>query len=602
LNSSNASPVAPSAVPRIIARSEHTISRSHISPNALRVLYKLRDAGFMAFLVGGCVRDLLIGLEPKDFDVATDALPEQVKKLFRNCRLVGRRFRLAHVFFGREIIEVATFRAASAPSQGEEPLPDADPEDGEAPELDDPQLEAESLRSLAPEGDELGANGDGSADGDAYAPATADGPGAARSTGAIPGGSGDSYATGRSATADDSTDSNSTVRSAIANDRNDSNTAGRSATAGGRYTTRAAGSYDNGRTRSAFSPADPEVDTDVLAARMFDETGRILRDNVYGTIDADVWRRDFTANSLYYNIADFSVWDYCGGVEDVRARKLKLIGDPETRFREDPVRMLRAARFEAKLGFEIDAATAEPIERLRDLLGGVPPARLFDETLKLFLGGYGERSYEVLRRRGLLAALLPTVDAYLTAHPGSLVEKLLIQGLRNTDARVQADKPVTPTFLFALLLYGPIAGIIEATPPERWHELGTILDACDLAARQAQAHVAIPKRFSLGVREMFALQPRLEHPRGRRALRVLEHPRFRAAYDLLLLRAQFGLASAEMAQWWTRIQEVSAEERGQMADSLSGQAPRFDGPPRGNSGGGGRRRRRRRRPSGSADR
>ena len=467
----------------------------------------------MAFLVGGCVRDLLIGLEPKDFDVATDALPEQVKRLFRNCRLVGRRFRLAHVFFGREIIEVATFRAASAPAQGEEPLPDADPEDGEAPELDDPQLEAEALATVP---------------------------------------------------ADDG------------------------ATNGG------------ARAARAFATSDPEVDTDVLAERMFDETGRILRDNVYGTIDADVWRRDFTANSLYYNIADFSVWDYCGGVEDVRARVLKLIGDPETRFREDPVRMLRAARFEAKLGFELDPATAEPIERLCDLLGGVPPARLFDETLKLFLGGHGERSYAVLRRRGLLAGLLPTVDAYLAAHPGSLVEKLLIQGLKNTDSRVQADKPVTPTFLFALLLYGPIAGIIEATPPERWHELGTILDACDLAARQAQTHIAIPKRFSLGVREMFGLQPRLEHPRGRRALRVLEHPRFRAAYDLLLLRAQYGLASSDMAQWWTRIQEVSAEERAQMADSLSGQSPRMDGPPRSHSGGGGggRRRRRRRRPAG----
>jgi len=532
----------------------------------------------MAFLVGGCVRDLLIGLEPKDFDVATDALPEQVKKLFRNCRLVGRRFRLAHVFFGREIIEVATFRAASAPSQGEEPLPDADPEDGEAPELDDPQLEAESLSSLAPEGDdELATHGNGSGNGS--------GRGGIGST-AGAGGPTDDAAVGASP-----------------GDGHESNTAGRSATAASSSTARAAGNYDNGRTRSTFSSADPDADTDVLAERMFDETGRILRDNVYGTIDADVWRRDFTANSLYYNIADFSVWDYCGGVEDVRARKLKLIGDPETRFREDPVRMLRAARFEAKLGFEIDAATAEPIARLRDLLGGVPPARLFDETLKLFLGGYGERSYEVLRRRGLLAALLPSVDAYLCAHPGSLVEKLLIQGLRNTDRRVQADKPVTPTFLFALLLYGPNAGIIEATPPERWHELGTILDACDLAARQAQAHVAIPKRFSLGVREMFALQPRLEHPRGRRALRVLEHPRFRAAYDLLLLRAQYGLASEEMAQWWTRIQEVSAEERGQMADSLSGHAPRFDGPPpRGNTGGGGRRRRRRRRPSGPADR
>ena len=522
--------MAPTAVPRVISRSEHTISRSHISPNALRVLYKLRDAGFMAFLVGGCVRDLLIGLEPKDFDVATDALPEQVKKLFRNCRLVGRRFRLAHVFFGREIIEVATFRAASAPSQGEEPLPDADPEDGEAPELDDPQLEATQEAFVVPD------LGSGRMD-------------------------------------------ESALKSEPAS------------------AARTASTYfvEDGRT---FATGDPETDTDVLAERMFDDTGRILRDNVYGTIDADVWRRDFTANSLYYNIADFSVWDYCGGVEDIAARKLKLIGDPETRFREDPVRMLRAARFEAKLGFTIDPPTADPIARLRELLGGVPPARLFDETLKLFLTGHGERSYEVLRRRGLLAVLLPTVDRYLSAHPGSLVEKLLIQGLKNTDGRVQADKPVTPTFLFALLLYGPIAGIIESTPPERWHELGTILDACDLAARQAQTNIAIPKRFSQGVREMFGLQPRLEHPRGRRALRVLEHPRFRAAYDLLLLRAEYGLASPEMAQWWTRIQEVSAEERGQMADSVTGQAQRLDGPPRTN--GGGRRRRRRRRPSGQS--
>ncbi len=518
----------------------------------------------MAFLVGGCVRDLLIGLEPKDFDVATDALPEQVKKLFRNCRLVGRRFRLAHVFFGREIIEVATFRAASAPSQGEEPLPDADPEDGEAPELDDPQLEATQDALMPPE--------EGTDDGGgAYIHSSPERPFA---------GSGEPGA-GLRATG-------SNIRGAEAD-------GGHARREPAQIDRTAARSYsaNNGRM---FATSDSDADTDVLAERMFDETGRILRDNVYGTIDADVWRRDFTANSLYYNIADFSVWDYCGGVEDIAARKLKLIGDPETRFREDPVRMLRAARFEAKLGFEIDAATAEPIGRLHTLLAGVPPARLFDETLKLFLTGHGARSYEVLRRRGLLASLLPTVDAYLTAHPGSLVEELLIQGLKNTDARVQADKPVTPTFLFALLLYGPIAGIIESTPPERWHELGTILDACDLAVRQAQTHIAIPKRFSLGVREMFALQPRLEHPRGRRALRALEHPRFRAAYDLLLLRTQFGLAPAEMAQWWTRIQEVSPEERGQMADAITGQAPRLDSPQRTTTGGG-RRRRRRRRPS-----
>ena len=455
------------------------------------MLYRLRDAGYMAFLVGGCVRDLLIGIEPKDFDVATDALPEEIKRLFRNCRLVGRRFRLAHVFFGREIIEVATFRAASAPAQSDEPLPPSDPEEGEAPELDDDAFESQ----LEP------------------APAV--------------------------------------------------ERAGRAQT----------------------------VEGDEDSDRHVDASGRILRDNVYGTIDADVWRRDFTANALYYNIADFSLWDYVNGAQDIAARTLRLIGDPETRYREDPVRMLRAARFEAKLGFQIDPDSARPIGELRDLLAGVPPARLFDETLKLFLTGHGARSFEVLRRRGLLAAILPTVDAYFGSHPGSVVEQLLLQGLRNTDERVLADKPVTPTFLFALLLYGPIAGLIEASPPERWHELATILQACDRATREAQARIAIPKRFSLGVREMFALQPRLEHPRGRRALRVLEHPRFRAAYDLLLLRAQFGLASGEMAQWWTRLQTLSQEERGRMADELAGEST--GRAPQGSRRRGGRRRGRR---------
>jgi poly(A) polymerase len=485
LNSPAASIATPSAAPRVITRSEHNVSRAHISPNALRVLYRLRDGGFQGFLVGGCVRDLLLGIEPKDFDVATDALPEQVKRLFRNCRLVGRRFRLAHVFFGREIIEVATFRAASAPSPGEDPIPVADLDDEGLPALD----EAES-------------------------------------------------------------DSEDTVAD----------------------------------MRAPF-----EEDS---AERAFDASGRILRDNVYGTIDADVWRRDFTCNSLYYNIADFSIWDYVNGAGDVAARTLRMIGDPETRFREDPVRMLRAARFEAKLGFSIDAATAAPIGELRELLAGVPQARLFDETLKIFLGGFGARSFKVLRARGLLASILPSVDAYLASHPGSLVEQLLIQGLENTDARVQADKPVTPTFLFALLLYGPIAGIIEATPPERWHELETILDACDDAVREAQSRISIPKRFSLGVREMFALQPRLEHPRGRRALRTLEHPRFRAAYDLLLLRAQLGMAAQETANWWTRLQEVSVEERGRMADALSNESLRSSGSPAAPRRSGRRRRRR----------
>ncbi|HZT02375.1 MAG TPA: polynucleotide adenylyltransferase PcnB [Steroidobacteraceae bacterium] len=526
-----------------------------MSQNALRVLYRLKDAGFHAFLVGGCVRDLLLGMEPKDFDVATDALPEQVKRLFRNCRLVGRRFRLAHVFFGQEIIEVATFRAASAPSQAEEPLAEVDPEDGEPAELE---------ATLGEEG------GDGE-EGEE-------------------GQEGDEGEEGQERDEGDEADPAPAAAS------------GRGDLAGPAVSEASAGTPDGGlellrETRAAadkyVARGRPEESDDT--ERMFDETGRILRDNVYGTIDEDVWRRDFTANSLYYNIADFSIWDYVNGVEDIAARRLRLIGDPETRFREDPVRMLRAARFEAKLGFGIDPETAEPIERLRELLGGVPPARLFDEMLKLFLTGHGAKSLEVLRRRGLLAQLLPSVDAYLAAHSGGLVEKLLVKGLVNTDARASAGRAVTPTFLLALLLYGPIAQIIEAMPPEKWHELAAIGEACDRAVRQAQAHLAIPRRFSLGVSEMFALQPRLEHPSGRRALRLLTHPRFRAAYDLLLLRADLGLASPERARWWTQVQEVSHEEQGRMADALSQTAgPRSDRPRSGR-----RRRRGRRGPRGS---
>ena len=562
------------------------------------MLYRLRDAGFMAFLVGGCVRDLLIGIEPKDFDVATDALPEQVRKLFRNCRLVGRRFRLAHVFFGREIIEVATFRAASAPEPGEEPLPEGDGADEDVAAgatLDaDASLDADDID----DDDDIDDEDD---DDDEIAPADAEvtTPGAAGAAAGSAGGAATvtGAATANAAGAAAATDIDRVDRADLDIDDEDDDLGDDAGHPPATVVPKSSRRYAERPARPNGDESAADLDVDPNAERMFDETGRILRDNVYGTIDADVWRRDLTANALYYNIADFSIWDYVGGFEDISARKLKLIGDPETRFREDPVRMLRAARFEAKLGFEIDPTTAEPIERLKSLLGGVPPARLFDETLKLFLTGHGRRSFEVLRQRGLLAALLPSVDDYFTKHPGSTVEKLVMRGLENTDARVIADRPVTPTFLFALLLYGPIASIIESTPPERWHELSTILDACDRAARQVQSRISLPKRFSLGMREMFALQPRLEHPRGRRALRVIEHPRFRAAYDLLLLRAEYGLASAEIAQWWTRVQEVSPEERGRMADALTGQAQRLEG---GAPRRGGRRRRRRRGPSSPA--
>jgi poly(A) polymerase len=468
------------ALARIIPRDGHPISRSKISPEALRVLYRLREAGFQAFLVGGCVRDLMLGLEPKDFDVATDALPEQVKGLFRNCRLIGRRFRLAHVYFGREIIEVATFRASTAPSQGEE---------------------VEVLEDLAEEGPET----------------------------------------------------------------------------------------DIAETDIAETDAPMEHTIVGDEERLIDQSGRILRDNVYGSIDDDVWRRDFTCNALYYNIADFSIWDYCGGFEDVGARRLRLIGDPETRYREDPVRMLRAARFEAKLGFTLEPATAEPIAQLQGLLEVVPAARLFDETLKLFLTGHGVRSFDVLRARGLLDHLLPNVADFLRRYPGSAPERLLVQALKNTDERVHAGKPVTPGFLFAVLLYGPIGRSIESAPPSQWRDIGTIIDAVDLEVRRVQGRVAIHRRFVLGIRDMYALQSRLEQPRGRRALRTLEHPKFRAAFDLFELRGQFGMADQRWVDWWRKLQTVSATEREAMCAATATPSDRSGGSRRR----GGRRRPRR---------
>lgn len=421
--------VAPAgALPRIVTRSEHPISRNAISANALRVLYRLKDAGYQAFLVGGSVRDLLLGLQPKDFDVATNALPDEVRSLFRNCRLIGRRFRLAHVFFGREIIEVATFRAAH----------EWQPEERDEDEW------------------------------------------------------------------------------------------------------RAAGE-------------DPE--------RLLDARGRILRDNVYGTIEEDVWRRDFTANALYYSIDDFSLWDFVGGVEDVGARRLRLIGDPVTRYHEDPVRMLRAVRFAAKLGFVLDAATEKPVRELAYLLTHVPPARLFDELLKLFLSGFAAQAFRLLQSYDLLKPLFGPTAELLRREPEGPAARLLHSGLEGTDTRVAADKPVTPTFLFAILLYGPImerAARLQANGQPEGHAL---FNACEETVREHQSRVSIPRRFTLPMREMFVLQPRFRRREGKKALTLLSHPRFRAAYDLLLLRVQAGAEDPELAQWWTHIQVAPAHER-----------------------------------------
>jgi poly(A) polymerase len=456
---------APAQFPHVvIPRAEHSISRAAISPNALKVLYRLKEAGYQGFLVGGAVRDLLLGITPKDFDVATDALPEEVRRLFRNCRLIGRRFRLAHVHFGREIIEVATFRAAAAPER----------EDADTPEVE----------------------------GDAEA--------------------------------------------------------------------------------EVLPPMDSEH-------RAFDSTGRILRDNIYGTIEEDVWRRDFTANGLYYNIEDFSVWDFVGGVEDVRARRLKLIGDPETRYREDPVRMLRAVRFAAKLDFSIVPGTEEPIVKLAYLLDGVPPARLFDETLKLFLSGLGVKSYRLLRQYGLFEHMFPLSAAAFALPPYAYAQEMLELGLANTDARILEDKPVTPTFLFAVLLWGAVLRELNERQAGPAPDLALLMQACDTVLRAQQSRVAIPRRFSVPMRELLMLQPRFNRRSGVKSLSLLQHPRFRAAYDFLLLRAQVGVAEPELAQWWTDIQLLPQDERVALVQARPAE-PAVD-----DKSGAPRRRRRRRR-------
>ena len=400
--------------PRIIPRSEHAISRANISSNALKVLYRLKGAGYDAFLVGGGVRDMLLGREPKDFDIATNARPEEVKKLFRNSMLIGRRFRLAHVRYENEIIEVATFRA----------------------------------------------QGDGASD-------------------------------------------------------------------------------DEART----------------------ENGRILRDNVYGTLEEDAWRRDFTVNALYYNIQDFSVVDYVAGMTDLQSGMLRLIGDPRQRYHEDPVRMLRAVRFAAKLGFRIHPDSEAPIFELAHLLEDIPSARLFDEILKLFLGGCAVQSFELLRHYGLFAYLFPQTEACLAQEREGFPLTLLIRALQNTDARIAEGKPVTPAFLYAALLWEPLRQAMAGQEAEAMGEIQALQQAAYAVEGQQLARTALPKRFGVPMREIWTLQIRLRRTTGLRPLRLLEHPRFRAAYDFMLLRRDAGEDIGELCQWWTEFQGLDDNER-----------------------------------------
>jgi len=416
--------------PRIIPRSEHRISRSLISPNALKVLYRLKRAGYQAYLVGGGVRDMLLGREPKDFDVATDARPEEVKRLFRNCILIGRRFRLAHVRFGDEIVEVATFRA---------------------------RVEG------------------------------------------------------------------------------------------------------------------PAEDGDVVVA----EDGRILRDNLYGTLEEDAWRRDFTINALYYDIRDFSVVDYTGGMADLEAGLIRLVGEPVRRYREDPVRMLRAVRFAAKLGLRIHPDTERPLFELGHLLEDMPPARLFEEVLKLFLGGCAVQTFELLRRYGLFGRLFPQTETCLAEEEEGFPHMFLVRALEDTDRRIQEGKPVTPAFLYAALLWEPLRRRVRALTEGGGSEVQAVQQAAPEVVAEQQRRTALPKRFALPMREIWQLQPRLARTTGKRPLRLLAHPRFRAAYDFLLLRARAGEPVEHLAAWWTRLQEAGGEDRQRLLREGAGEgAPR----------------------------
>ncbi|ABE56448.1 poly(A) polymerase [Shewanella denitrificans OS217] len=409
----------------IISRDGHDISRRQISENALKVLYRLNKSGYKAYLVGGGVRDILLGLEPKDFDVVTNATPDEIKALFRNCRLVGRRFRLAHIVFGRDVIEVATFRG------------------------------------------------------------------------------------------------------------------------------------HHGENSDNISKSNAE--------------GRLLRDNVYGEIDEDAERRDFTVNALYYDISDYSIRSYGGGMDDLRNKSIKMIGDPETRYREDPVRMLRAVRFATKLDMQIDPVTAAPITELASLLADIPAARMYEEVLKLFFAGKAEANFELMLKFGLFAPLFPQVQALLDESPKGDTARMVRAIMRNTDLRVSQDKPVTPAFFYAAMLWYPLKRRAE----DMAMEIGlSAYDAHvaamgDVMEQQCQT-ISIPRRFSTPAKDIWQLQLRLERGQNTRSFKLFEHPKFRAAYDLLLLRGETEAGTiAKSATWWQTFVDADEDTRSKFVKESS---------------------------------
>ncbi len=404
--------------PVIIPRSSHIITRKNISHNALKVLNRLNRHGHKAYLVGGGVRDLLLDREPKDFDIATDAHPEQVRELFRNCRLIGRRFRLAHILFGKEIIEVATFRASHGENE----------------------------------------------------------------------------------------------------DKHD-------------------------ETKSAHSA-----------------TGQILRDNVYGTIEEDVLRRDFTINALYYDIADFSLVDYVDGLQDIEKRQLRLIGDATTRYQEDPVRMLRAVRFASKLNFEIHPDAEKPLKELAPLLTHISVSRLFEEYLKLFFTGAAYNTYKKLEEHELFDKLFPYTSA----------TTFIELALKNTDERIAQRKTIAPGFLLAVFLWESLCDEIKAICGNNKPTLFDVRDAADIVVTKQRKTTSVPKYFQNMIKDIWALQFILKRREGRRASKTFMNPKFRGAFDFLILRSASGdQEAAELAKWWQQYIDSSDEIRWQMAKSVT---------------------------------
>lgn len=397
-------------------RSKHDISRRQISEAALKVLYRLNKAGYRACLVGGGVRDVLLGKKPKDFDVATSATPEQVNALFKNCRLIGRRFRLAHIRYGREVIEVATFRS--------------------------------------------------------------------------------------------------------------------------------------------HAPESPKTE--------LNQEGRILRDNTFGNIEDDALRRDFTVNALYYDINDFSLLDYANGLQDLKNKTLKLIGDPVTRYQEDPVRMLRAIRFAAKLGFTIDAAAEKAIFETGHLLAGIPSARLYDEILKIFHSGHALQSYEMLRHYQLFQYLFPALDKHLKSEPAESMLDFIEQALVNTDIRIAQQKPVSPAFIFAALLWPLVHQKAIQLQAEKISTIPALqIAGSEIFSKQVKT-IAVPKRFSQIAKNIWNMQPRFSNTSGKQPYRLVNHPNFRAGYDFFCIQSMVGLTTFQLCEWWTQFQTDHPPEKKSM--------------------------------------